>query len=68
MRLEVYSVQCDRCHGRRYIEGLLCDRCDGNGDITIPEPKSGLSEGAKEVIFAGVAILLAMLIAAAVLQ
>ncbi len=37
MRLEVYSVKCDWCHGQRYIEGKLCERCNGVGLLVIAE-------------------------------
>jgi DnaJ-class molecular chaperone len=36
-----YSVTCDQCHGRRYLDGILCGKCDGGGRILIPERRAG---------------------------
>jgi hypothetical protein len=29
------SLVCRDCKGRRYVGGLICDHCDGNGRIAI---------------------------------
>lgn len=34
-----YAVVCDACNGRRYLNGLLCSKCDGDGTIRIVEAK-----------------------------
>ena len=33
------AVICDACHGRCYIEGLLCPKCNGVGRIAVAEPQ-----------------------------
>lgn len=39
-----FAVVCDRCNGRRFLDGLLCPKCEGDGRIFIAaKPASLLS-------------------------
>lgn len=39
MKMETYSVICDGCDGRGYNEHILCLKCDGNGQVVVPDEK-----------------------------
>lgn len=28
-----YAVTCDACHGQMFINGILCEKCHGDGRI-----------------------------------
>jgi hypothetical protein len=64
MKLEAYSVTCDRCDGRRFIgDNLLCDRCNGVGRVVIMEDvKPGLSRANLRNIFIGCALMFGVLL------
>lgn len=32
-----YAVTCDACQGRMLVDGVLCDKCRGDGRVLIPE-------------------------------
>jgi hypothetical protein len=38
-----YAVTCDRCGGKMFIEGLLCDKCHGDGRVLIHETEVGMA-------------------------
>ena len=48
-RVAEYLVTCDSCHGKRYTDGVLCERCEGNGKLLIREPrlKTPITENGK---------------------
>lgn len=29
------AITCAVCHGRRFIDGLVCERCNGNGRVPV---------------------------------
>ena len=29
------AIICAACHGRRFVDGLLCERCKGNGRVPV---------------------------------
>ncbi len=33
--MNAIAVICPACNGRRFVEGLLCERCDGNGRVAV---------------------------------
>jgi hypothetical protein len=30
-----YSIICDACQGRSYVNNQMCEKCDGNGRIVV---------------------------------
>ena len=34
---EHYAVKCDACHGKMFVDGVLCGKCQGEGRVLIPE-------------------------------
>jgi hypothetical protein len=48
--MEKYTVLCDACNGRKYIGGVLCLKCRGEGQIEINQPDLTISQrAAKEL-------------------
>jgi hypothetical protein len=33
-----YTVECDKCHGKKFLDvGVACPKCDGVGELYVPE-------------------------------
>lgn len=32
-----YAVTCDACHGQMFINGILCEKCHGDGRIMVTD-------------------------------
>lgn len=41
---EPYAVTCDRCHGKMFVDGILCTKCSGDGRILITPKVSTFSQ------------------------
>ena len=36
-----YAVTCDACAGHMFLNGVICEKCHGEGRILIPEHAAG---------------------------
>jgi hypothetical protein len=65
---EAFAVKCDACMGRMFIDGMLCEKCHGDGRITIMSAESLTfsQRAAKEAALIAIAVFVGgMLIAGA---
>ena len=64
MTPRTYAVVCDRCHGRRFPAGRVCEKCGGEGIVTIQE-QPVMSRKALRTVLIACAVIIAILAAIA---
>lgn len=62
-----HCVTCDQCHGRMFVAGILCGKCNGDGRILIKQLDLTVSQrAAKEAAsILGIVVLVALTVIAA---
>jgi DnaJ-class molecular chaperone len=67
---EYFSVVCDSCHGKMYVEYMLCAKCHGEGRVVIAERtvRAPISENGKLVIILAMAIAFGVVTVLAILM
>jgi hypothetical protein len=63
-----YLVVCDCCHGKMFVEGVICGKCNGDGRVLIfDEPITHVSKKtARSALFA--IVFVCLLVAAVILS
>jgi hypothetical protein len=61
-----YTIDCPDCHRRRYVNGVPCDTCQGNGQLVIPEQVKYRDKGGRRLFFAVIFLIVAVICVLAV--
>jgi hypothetical protein len=63
--ISVYAVICPDCHGRMYVDHVICQKCCGDGRILIPEYPSRPLTRRERVMRIGICVGLVILVVVA---
>lgn len=70
VRVPEYSVLCDACHGKMFVESVLCAKCSGEGRLLVTERRASahISERGKFAVVLATAICLVLAAMIAILK
>lgn len=62
MKIDRYAVTCPECKGKRFIGPYLCETCEGDGHVLIPQVPNRL-QGPRLLVAAILFVSLAVVLA-----